>query len=311
MNLNTYLRIVSFLVVVTLGAVASIAQDQSARSADGNDGYPLIRDRKFQRSLITAVPGQVTATEIMPESKRPILMLNSGTEVADFDFVAFGPDGEELARQTIEIEPGAFNMINVVDIFPELDVTLASAVRLQATVRPTSDGDDQTALRENPIAFFSQLDSRWSRERLGTCTGDTIGSSGCAITSIAMAAARSVYNMNPSSLNAWLTKNAGYSGGCLVVWSKAADVDGRAGFAYIGSGKVSSAANLKSIIDGNRMIVAKSARYSSHYVLIFGYKNSGASLSDFYYADPADKQFVKRYVGDGWVSTTSVTQIYQ
>jgi len=60
---------------------------------------------------------------------------------------------------------------------------------------------------------------QWSSQELGTCSGDTICSAGCAMTSVAMMLATKGVSVNPSSLDSWLTSNGGYASGCLIVWA--------------------------------------------------------------------------------------------
>lgn len=288
----------------------------------GQQSTRVVVDRITKRVSITAQPGQIISAPIEPRSRGGIILINPSDQTGDADFSAFNTEGVEIGRETLELKAGTKLKVSVLDIFPDLNIEELSSVLLQVSVREAQDdnslSDNQFASQsvspsavQLAVAFFSQLDPRWSSNKLGTCSGTTIKSAGCAITAIAMAGARSVYNMNPASLNTYLTNNGGYSGGCSVIWANAALVDGRYGFLYIGSGTVKSAANLKSYIDSSRFPVAKSARYSSHYVTIIGYKNQGANLSDFYYLDPADSNAVFRYVGDGWVSSSSSVQIYQ
>ena len=69
----------------------------------------------------------------------------------------------------------------------------------------------------------SQKDARWKSTRLGNCK-DTIGSSGCLITSLTnLAKELGVSDVTPSWLNAWLLQHAGYSNGCLLISPKGAE----------------------------------------------------------------------------------------
>lgn len=63
---------------------------------------------------------------------------------------------------------------------------------------------------------LSQNDPRWKSQQLGTCT-DTIGQSGCVITSIAMLA-----GVTPDIVNVALRAGNGYQDGCIVKWDVAA-----------------------------------------------------------------------------------------
>lgn len=53
------------------------------------------------------------------------------------------------------------------------------------------------------IPYYSQRDSRWSSNKLGSC-GSTIGSQGCAVTSTAMLLKFRGANVDPAQLNSFL-----------------------------------------------------------------------------------------------------------
>jgi len=266
----------------------------------------LTKQNAMERA-IEARAGQIISTGMDAKGGR-ILFINSEIETGDADFISYGFDGLELDRTTIELPPFSTMAIVFSDVFPTLDSSNVGEIKIQVSVRPKQEMSASDA-RELPIAFFSQ---NWYADQLGTCRNTTIRTAGCAITAISMALARrNIPNQNPSTLNAWLRNNNGYDNGCLVKWARAADFDGSGGFAYIGNSSV-SVANLKSTIDNNRFAIARSSRGgSSHYVIVFGYRNSGSVLSDFYYADPADNQFVRRYVGDNWVRSGNSVKVYQ
>jgi hypothetical protein len=270
-------------------------------------------------TTITALEGEITRKQVeSPDGSDKVRMVNVGKSSADIDFVAINQQGDEVARETVEVAPNGKTQAKLEDLFPAVNFGDLSTIEVQSSVRPADSaqftGTAGTALATTqailPVAFFSQRDPRWANNRLGTCS-TTIGQQGCVITSIAMAGARSVYNFNPATLNTYLTNNSGYASGCLVVWSAPAKIDGSGGFTYIGTGTVGSAANLKSVTNLNRFAVARSYRFSPHYVTIIGYYNQGTYLSDFVYLDPWDLSATFRRVNDGWVTATSATQIYQ
>lgn len=68
---------------------------------------------------------------------------------------------------------------------------------------------------------LSQADKRWSGEQLGTCDSETIGKSGCVITSIAMLA-----GTTPDVVNDLLRTRNGYANGCITKWDVAANLLG-------------------------------------------------------------------------------------
>lgn len=279
------------------------------------------RDAQRQtRTTVVARAGQIIKAQVeSPGSDDEVKVINRANSISDVDFVATDREGGEVARETVEVDPNVTANFNLRNLFPKLVFDDLSNIDVQASVRPLVSHDaavkDQARISiqatQLAVAFFSQRDPRWSGNQLGTCSGTTIGSAGCAISTIAMAGARSVTNFNPASLNTYLTNNGGYLGGCNVVWSVAADIDGAGGFTWHGTGSVTSAANLKSLIDGNKFPIARSNRFSSHFGIIIGYNNSGTVLSDFYYLDPWDTSAVFRTVNDGWVTASSATRIYQ
>ena len=283
---------------------------------------PALAQRALRENTTTLIAhaGQITKTQVeSPNSNNQVHVINQTNSVSDVDFTAVDTEGNEVARETVEVGAKLSGQFTLQDLFPKLVFSNLSTIDVQVSTRP-AEGDHSASKDKDlitpqaaqlAVAFFSQRDPRWSGDQLGTCSGTTIGSAGCAITAIAMAGARSVSNFNPASLNTYLRNSGGYSSGCLVIWSAAANIDGSGGFTYYGTGSVSSAANLKSLIDGNKFAIAKSARFSSHFGIIIGYYNQGTTLSDFYYLDPWDTSAVFRRVGDGWVTASSATRIYQ
>jgi hypothetical protein len=160
------------------------------------------------------------------------------------------------------------------------------------------------------IPHFSQLDSAWAKNRLGTCT-TTIAAEGCALTCTAMALAYRGAVVDPGSLNSWLTKNNGYVSGCLIAWGTAANYGNACRLGYAGSGSLPSASNLKSLIDGRYIVIVKSNRFATHFAIIIGYRTTGKTLSDFIYLDPADTSRIERRCDDGWVTTGNSTRLYR
>jgi hypothetical protein len=68
--------------------------------------------------------------------------------------------------------------------------------------------------------FYSQCDPKWKNVRLGTCP-DTIGQSGCFMTSLANLAWKV-----PVEVNELFTRNGAYVNGCLISPEKAAQLLG-------------------------------------------------------------------------------------
>ncbi len=66
--------------------------------------------------------------------------------------------------------------------------------------------------------YYNQCDYRWANQRLGWCDDYTLCTGGCAMTSTAMILATKGVNINPSSLDDWLSNNGGYFNGCELYW---------------------------------------------------------------------------------------------
>ncbi len=74
-----------------------------------------------------------------------------------------------------------------------------------------------------PVPAFSQDDPRWNFELLGP-TFDTIGQTGCAITSAAMVLSAYGVDTDPGRLNDFLNANGGYTPNGWLYWEKAAAI---------------------------------------------------------------------------------------
>jgi hypothetical protein len=165
--------------------------------------------------------------------------------------------------------------------------------------------------------FYSQNDPAWACNQLGTCKNTTIGKcnntvpAGCAVTAAAMLLKAKGANANPATLNSWLTQNKGYSGGCLIIWSKVADFDGPGGLIWVGTGSLTTPKALKSLLDQGRLVIARSYRFKEHWVVIRGYYGKGEKWPDFWYWDPWDTVATERKLGDGWVGAGAATRIYR
>lgn len=157
-----------------------------------------------------------------------------------------------------------------------------------------------------PINVYSQRDSRWASDKMGA-SGLTVGNDGCMMTSIAAA-----YRVSPGTLNAWLSKNGGYTSSGLLVHSVAANYDGSGGLKYVGTGSLpSSASSVGRGIERGAVYVVSSSRPlgAGHWVLVYK-----ATSGQAYYMDPWDG--TTRRVGsvesDGrvWVRYGAIARIY-
>jgi len=77
------------------------------------------------------------------------------------------------------------------------------------------------------VPAFQQGDPRWENDPLGN-TGDTLGDTGCAVTSAAMVLKSYGVDTDPQRLNAYLTTHQGYEGNGYIIWEKAAQLGGGA-----------------------------------------------------------------------------------
>lgn len=74
-----------------------------------------------------------------------------------------------------------------------------------------------------PVPVFTQDDPRWTFDLLGP-TFDTMGQTGCAVTSAAMVLAGYGVDTDPQRLNQYLTTHGGYTANGWLYWEKAAEV---------------------------------------------------------------------------------------
>lgn len=124
---------------------------------------------------------------------------------------------------------------------------------------------------------YKQCDSRWANQQLGTCS-QTICSAGCAMSSVAMILATKGAGQNPSSLDSWLTKNGGYSGGCNINW---ASVNAFGVVTFIGKQPGATETDICNGLKAGHGLVAN-VHGGGHWVLLTACKGSGV----FYVNDP-------------------------
>jgi hypothetical protein len=119
------------------------------------------------------------------------------------------------------------------------------------------------------VPAFQQNDPRWGMQLLGN-TIDTLGQSGCAVSSAAMIMAAYGVDTDPQRLNAYLTTHGGYVGDGLLVWEKASEVGGgQVEKAY--EDAPSYALIDANILKGNPVIVRLHLRNgTTHFVVVVG-----------------------------------------
>lgn len=131
---------------------------------------------------------------------------------------------------------------------------------------------------------YLQCGQSWSSSQIGTCTNSTICTDGCAITCMAMLLKTNGVNVNPGTLNTYLTNNNGYSGGCLLIWDKGAGYPGSS-ISFTGSAAY-SLSTIKSKIDAGNPVIVNVTTSVNHFIVVKGYNGSGTTASDFVVLDP-------------------------
>jgi len=136
---------------------------------------------------------------------------------------------------------------------------------------------NSTSTGKGSWVSYKQCDSRWAGQQLGTCGGTTICSAGCAMTSVAMMLKTKGANVDPSSLDSYLTNNGGYASGCDIIWAKADDfgVTKFQGIEYADESAICSGLNSMHGIIAN-------VNGGGHWVLLTGCAGNGV----FYVNDP-------------------------
>lgn len=137
------------------------------------------------------------------------------------------------------------------------------------------------------VPMYDQQDEAWSGDQLGECKDTTVGSAGCAITSIAMVFKYYGVDTDPQDMNNWLIKENYYDGGCDVEWRFADDRDEIV--EWIGD-PPADLDLIKSELDNRYPVIAKvmipiSKGETGHYVVVTGYSETETGLK-FYINDP-------------------------
>ena len=127
--------------------------------------------------------------------------------------------------------------------------------------------------------YFSQCDSRWSTDKLGTLTICQKGSLMCSVASGMAGLGMLIYDqpVTPQNLNSFLMQNGGYNSDNLYVWSTVE----RFGLRY--EGQTSDKSQIKKNICDNKLVFLQ-INYVQ-WVLAKGYDND-----TFYVNDPVSKK---------------------
>jgi len=136
------------------------------------------------------------------------------------------------------------------------------------------------------IVPFSQNDNLWGDEiMVGTMT---IGSSGCAMTCMAMLLYAHGQSLTPKTLNDYLKENSGYTPEGGIKWNIAGDF-GNSTIGDVGFSNFYYEGIRTNINNGNPVImqVYMDDPDRSHFIIITGYEDGGDEPKDFYINDPA------------------------
>ncbi|MEW5829579.1 MAG: C39 family peptidase [Chloroflexota bacterium] len=149
------------------------------------------------------------------------------------------------------------------------------------------------------VPDFKQCASPWGPQALGTCS-ETVCYSGCAMTSTSNVFKYYGVQTDPGALNQWLKGHGGYLGGCLIVWSTAANIS--PDVTYIGSAG-QDYNRLRSELDAGYPVIVKVANVTgTHYVTVTGYAGN-----TYYINDPA---YTTRPTLASYGNAFSAMQIY-
>ena len=153
------------------------------------------------------------------------------------------------------------------------------------------------------IAVMGQQDGAWAGAPLGSSATDTIGSAGCAITSVTMMLRYYGMNTDPGAFNAWLTGNGGYAYDDQLIWDAVTRYsNGRVAFSgWIGP----DLGVIDGELDAGRPVVAEvRLGGNQHFVLLVGYTTDGGiQINDPWFADTV--KFSDRY-GDPSTGIVSI-----
>jgi len=135
--------------------------------------------------------------------------------------------------------------------------------------------------------LYKQCDGRWAHNTLGTAWGTTVCDAGCAMSSLSMVISGhggriNGQEVNPGTLNSWLTAHGGYAAGDELYWGSANSLSSvKFSNMYHGGGSL-SATSLRSLVSGGHPVIVN-VRGGTHWVLVTG---GGADGHTFEVNDP-------------------------
>ncbi|MDD2227830.1 MAG: hypothetical protein PHY48_00275 [Candidatus Cloacimonetes bacterium] len=146
------------------------------------------------------------------------------------------------------------------------------------------------------FSWFSQSDTRWNKDRLGS-SGSSIGSSGCVLSCLSMLlnAEASNPHITPDRLNDWLRQNGGYAGNNMR-WQIPGEMDGSG----LGLELVAQCTKrndwdfLSTQLDLGNKVIVKVAGRRSHWVLVVKREGDPKKASSYIVNDPGMDKFEQR-----------------
>ena len=167
---------------------------------------------------------------------------------------------------------------------------VASAIALAVTLSSQVGAMADSSIS---VPVIGQQASPWAGMPLGTSPTDTIGSAGCAVTSVAMMLRYYGVNTDPAAFNAWLTANGGYAFDDQLIWSAVTSYTG--GHVAFSAWTGPDLGLIQNELDSDRPVVAEvRLNGNQHFVLITGYSaQGGLVINDPWFADSVN--FADRY----------------
>ncbi|TMD13581.1 MAG: hypothetical protein E6J00_08000 [Chloroflexi bacterium] len=161
---------------------------------------------------------------------------------------------------------------------------------------------DASADMELAVPVISQQNGAWAGAPLGASPTDTVGSSGCAITALAMLLEYYGLQTDPGALNTWLTQNNGYWADDDVIWDA---VNGYTGGQLTWTGWFGPDLQLiQGELDAGRPVIAEvSLDGNEHFVIVTGSNEQGLTINDPWFGDTVN--FSDRY-GDPSTGIVSI-----
>ena len=134
------------------------------------------------------------------------------------------------------------------------------------------------------VGVIGQQESSWASAHLGASPKESIGSAGCAVTSVAMLLAYYGVQTSPRRLNDWLTANGGYADGDLLIWTRLSDyVPNR--FRYTGWHSPEPSV-INAELDAGRPVVAEvRLGRNQHFIVLAGRSGDDYTINDPWFDD--------------------------